>query len=318
LAITTAKTSTDRTIDVAHEDVLRTLDATREGQIFDLNSRAIDQLGSQMLDARIGGIYALERVARDSIPDHPTVMEVLCAFIREHSHEQWPKPAADETEGGVAIHTTRPDVQAALTVIGRRDRQQDRWPIDLAGADLARANLTGADMTGANIAGADLTDADLARAIFTDANLSDSIFTDANLRGAHLTDAHLTDANLTRANLTRANLERANLTRANLERANLHGATLRAARLTAARLTGALLLGADFTEAYLADAELAGAYVTAGHVAGVGRVTGPNFTRAKLAGATWQADTPVPDGWIRGDGSGRLRQANIDTDDAGS
>ena len=38
----------------------------------------------------IGGIYALERIARDSAKDHPTVMEVLTAFIREHSREQWP------------------------------------------------------------------------------------------------------------------------------------------------------------------------------------------------------------------------------------
>ena len=36
---------------------------------------------------RIGGIYALERVARDSEQDHPIVMEVLTAFIREYSRE---------------------------------------------------------------------------------------------------------------------------------------------------------------------------------------------------------------------------------------
>jgi len=47
--------------------------------------KAIEQLGSKELDARIGGIYALERVARDSEKDHRTVMEVLTAFIREHS-----------------------------------------------------------------------------------------------------------------------------------------------------------------------------------------------------------------------------------------
>ena len=54
----------------------------------DRYTKAIEQLGSNKLDVRIGGIYALERVARDSARDHPTVMEVLSAFIREHSHEQ--------------------------------------------------------------------------------------------------------------------------------------------------------------------------------------------------------------------------------------
>ena len=76
---------------------------------------------------RIGGIYALERVARDSRRDHPTVMEVLAAFVRE----QWP-PAEDS--GEPPERTTRPDVQAAATVIGRRAIQYDSQPINLAGA----------------------------------------------------------------------------------------------------------------------------------------------------------------------------------------
>ena len=84
----------------------------------DRYTKAIEQLGSDKLDVRIGGIYALERVARDSARDHPTVMEVLTAFIREHSREQWPPPDTGNPE---QERSTRPDVQAALTVVGRRD-----------------------------------------------------------------------------------------------------------------------------------------------------------------------------------------------------
>ena len=68
----------------------RNFTLSREGQVTDRYTKAIEQLGSDKLDVRIGGIYALERVARDSARDHPTVMEVLTAFIREHSHEPWP------------------------------------------------------------------------------------------------------------------------------------------------------------------------------------------------------------------------------------
>jgi hypothetical protein len=46
---------------------------SREGQVTDRYTKAIEQLGSDKLDVRIGGIYALERVARDSARDHPTV-----------------------------------------------------------------------------------------------------------------------------------------------------------------------------------------------------------------------------------------------------
>lgn len=83
----------------------------------DRYTRAIEQIGSdKSLPVRIGGIYALERVARDSPRDQPTVMEVLAAFIREHSGEQWQRAeaAAEPPE-----RTTRPDVQAAIAVIGR-------------------------------------------------------------------------------------------------------------------------------------------------------------------------------------------------------
>ena len=158
----------------------RTVELTEQGQVTDRYTKAIEQLGSEKLDVRIGGIYALERVARDSVRDHPTVMEVLTAFVREHSHEQWP-----QVEPGTEppARTTRPDVQAAATVIGRRTVRYDSQPVSLESADLTRANLTGANLTIARLTFADLTGADL---------------THADLTGAHLNRANLTGAQLTR------------------------------------------------------------------------------------------------------------------------
>ena len=49
---------------------------------------AIDQLGHAHLDVRLGGIYAIERIARDSPADRAAIGEVLTAFIR--SHAPWP------------------------------------------------------------------------------------------------------------------------------------------------------------------------------------------------------------------------------------
>jgi hypothetical protein len=66
-------------------------------------------------------------------------MEVLTAFIREHSHEQW--PPSDHPASRGQEPSTRPDVQAALTVVGRRDPDRDIQWIDLTGAHLAGADL---------------------------------------------------------------------------------------------------------------------------------------------------------------------------------
>ena len=132
----------------------RTLELTEQGQVTDRYTKAIEQLGSDKLDVRIGGIYALERVARDSSKDHPAVIEVLTAFIREHSREQWPPsdsprdhptvmdvltafirehsheqwPPSDHPASRGQERSPRPDVQAALTVVGRRDPDRDIRP----------------------------------------------------------------------------------------------------------------------------------------------------------------------------------------------
>jgi hypothetical protein len=148
----------------------RTFGLSCEGQVTDRYAKAIEQLGSDKLDVRIGGIYALERVARDSARDHPTVMEVLTAFVREHSREQWPLPEHGTTDPAPPPER-RPDVQAALTVIGRRHASRDipGRPIDLARADLTRADLTDALLFRADLTGACLAQADLARADLTGA-----------------------------------------------------------------------------------------------------------------------------------------------------
>ena len=198
---------------------VRNFTLSRDGQVADRYTKAVDHLGSEKLDVRIGGIYALERVARVSASDHPTVMEVLAAFIREHSREEWPVPEPDISPVR-ANRFPRPDVQSALTVIGRRDRRRDRQQIDLTAAVLSGALLFGADLTRVR-----LVDADLSCAV---------IHTGANLTGANLTNADLSGADLTGGDLT--------------------GATLSAANLAGADLTNVTLAGADFTGANLTDA----------------------------------------------------------------
>jgi hypothetical protein len=98
----------------------RAHELTELGQVTDRYTKAIEQLGSDKLDVRIGGIYALERIARDSPRDHPTVMEVLAAFIREHSSEQPPRPAGEEPRADTPGLLAPGDIQAAVSVIGKR------------------------------------------------------------------------------------------------------------------------------------------------------------------------------------------------------
>src|SRR5437016_5215049 len=69
----------------------RQLAVTQEGQITERYTKAIEELGAtdalgqKRLELRLGGIYALERIARDSEKDHWPIMEILTAYIRQNS-----------------------------------------------------------------------------------------------------------------------------------------------------------------------------------------------------------------------------------------
>ena len=76
------------TVYVAARQIAVTRDqnaVAREGQITDRFTRAIAQLGDDKLSVRIGGIFVLERMARESTQDQWTIVETLAAFIRENT-----------------------------------------------------------------------------------------------------------------------------------------------------------------------------------------------------------------------------------------
>lgn len=91
---------------------------TQEQIITDRFSKAVEQLGSEQLAVRAGAIYSLERIAKDSIRDHWTVMEVLSFFIQDRC----PLQNGDEIS---QKNDAFKDVQAAVIVLGRRNLSQD-------------------------------------------------------------------------------------------------------------------------------------------------------------------------------------------------
>ncbi len=109
---------------------------------------------------------------------------------------------------------------------------------ELAGADLARAQLRDASFQRANLREARMAGADA----------TDARFVSADLTGADFTGATLREADFTRAALRGARLVRADLRRARLFRADLTGADLTGAELTATDFSGATLDGARWTD----------------------------------------------------------------------
>jgi uncharacterized protein YjbI with pentapeptide repeats len=251
--------------------------ATREGQITERFTRAIDQLGAvnekgeKKLEMRLGGIYALERIAKDSRKDHWQVMEILTAYVREiapwngnktpNLQEEPPKPATD--------------IQAVLTVLGRRNREYEREDQRL---NLSRVDIRGADLIGAHLERAGLREAHLEGADLTFAHLDDSNLFQAHLEGAHLREAHL---------------ERAGLREAHLEGLkNGNGAHLEGAFLMQTDMEGAHLYKTHWKGAYVAFANLKGAYLQEADLEGA-ELQKPDLTAVDLRGARGLAVSQV-------------------------
>jgi hypothetical protein len=217
---------TEKNIQITQETALRNFETTREGQITDRFTKAIGQLGEVGLDKlaiRLGGIYALERIARDSERDHWPIMEILTAYVRENA--SW-KEGEHPSQEDIALSETQPtqsnqlppklasDIQAILTVLGRRTHTWEKEANQ-------RLNLGNTDLRGANLQGAHLEKANLYRA-----QLQGATFYRAQLQGAYLHEAQLQGAALYRAHLEEANLYEAQLQGANLEGAHLEVAYL--------------------------------------------------------------------------------------------
>lgn len=233
-----------------------TLQATREqlnlahrGQITERFTRAIDQLGSEHEDVRVGAIFALEHIARDSTTDRSTVLEVLEAYVRSHALRQKEEEEEEEGRATYQPQSTTADVRAALAVLCCKGLDTSA-PLDLSNVEIAAVSLHGAQLESAKLIVTKVYSTDLGRANLRRANLAG-----ADLDGVGLEAADLAEANLLGCSAHGANLRGANLEGANLHTTSLIGSALVNANLRGAKLQGTFLHGADLTGADLAGAD---------------------------------------------------------------
>ncbi|WP_329126905.1 pentapeptide repeat-containing protein [Streptomyces sp. NBC_01465] len=219
---------TDRTLRHTRDRDREQAEIARDGQVTGRYVEAIKLLASERTVERLGGLYALERIMRDSAKDHLTVVEVLAAFVRDQT------VVAPDAEPDPTVPLEE-SVQAALTVLGRRPPLNEPFRIDLRRTNLRAADLQDARLERVRLAGACLEG--------------------ANLIGAHLEEAWLKEARLGGAWLDRAHLEGAFLRGADLHGASLKETHLKGTRLYNADLSTAVGLNPDQVREAVLNAE---------------------------------------------------------------
>lgn len=193
--------ATEKNLMISQDATAKNLEIAQEGLVTQRFSKAIELLGSDKTDVRLGGIYALERIAKESKKDHWPIMEILTAFVRENA--PWKK--------GDPAKPIRTDIQAVLTVLGRREREHEQIGIyrsfyESRRLDLHETNLHGADLFGANFAGIILTKANLTNSRMLNTNLECSILDNADLSESDITDSNFEDSTLSGTLFKTANL----------------------------------------------------------------------------------------------------------------
>ncbi|MBI4829647.1 MAG: pentapeptide repeat-containing protein [Nitrospinae bacterium] len=221
-------------------------------------SRAIEQLGARdggkpILEMRLGGIYTLERLMKET-GDHDfywQIVETLTAYVRKNS------PSKIANIG--ALSAPQKDIQAIVTVIGRRpkDKDRDRVP-DLSMTNLQQINMNRLDAGKLNLTGAHLQAALLLGTHLEGADLEFALLTGANLEKAHLEGAIFKNALIDNAKLREAHLEKADLRWAHLQGALFGGddPTIDAVGLTVEQLEQAYGDDTTLLPTYLRDKKI--------------------------------------------------------------
>ena len=122
------------------------------------------------------------------------------------------------------------DIQAALTVLGRRIEVPgeiiELQSTDLRACYLGELNLRGSILGRAMVAYSDFTDADLSGSWLRRTNFHKTVLIRCNLQNAVLRDAILLESDLSGANLRGTDFSNADLTLANLEGTSFDQATI--------------------------------------------------------------------------------------------
>lgn len=228
--------------------IQRQTDLQHEAQITDRFTKAIEQLGHDKIAVRLGAIYALERVAKDSERDFATIIETLAAYVRERVPRQKPN-AFDEPDvcsadvldaelderKGVRVSI---DVAATISVLARSIPNTSilRTGEQIRRVDLRNVSLVGLDLPGANLSGFRFDNSDLSYANLSEANLTSSSFRGIEFRGG----------NLERSTLNSANFSRSDLREANFSSIQCEGANFRYSQFSETEFEGSQIKNSDF------------------------------------------------------------------------
>ena len=182
------------------ETAQRQADTAQQGLLNERYQRGAEMLGNDVLAVRLGGIYALQRLAEEHPEQyHVQIMRLFCAFVRNPAGKA--EGSILRNRDGRLFPELREDVQEVMRAVGTRsdadiglEKAAPNFRLYLRNANLQHGRLQYLNLSRSYFVAADFSEARL-----NGANLSNADFRYANLSRAILDGVNLTDANLTGA-----------------------------------------------------------------------------------------------------------------------
>ncbi len=175
--------------------------------------QAIAQIGTfndkqPNIEVRLGGIYSLERIAKNSDDEYKKIMDILCAYVRvTASKKQKPQRETEDT---------REDTQAAIDVLGTKKsnlflfEKRNQFRVNLEDCNLSGYRFSELDFNTYSMSGGAIFD--------------NSLFKSAEFHRADLSYGSFDEADLTEANFEHAKLVGARFLGATFKDTKVHGA----------------------------------------------------------------------------------------------
>jgi hypothetical protein len=200
--------------------------------------KAIEHLKDDKIEARIGGIYSLEKIMNENEYYHWKIVEILSTFIRnKRSKKKYEKIIPDsenlddpDIECNIVCHYEIPvemDIQTALTVLGKRNMkfeesdENDDKHIDLSYTNLYHADFVGLHFEKTIFAESILTSRKYYNTYFNKANFYLADFKNSVLKYSHFEESNLNQTNLENTDSFMNYYNKAELTEANFKNSKI-------------------------------------------------------------------------------------------------
>lgn len=216
---------------------LRSMQLSENAQFVGRFDRAVDQLGNEKQQIRIGGVFALIRLSEGEDEDKQAVREIFLEHIREIAGRE------DQAQENLAPPTTTPPVNNSnppLSVNNQnfeKHRREMQLIIDSLGdsiyeleaTDLSNTKLKGLNFNSCQCTRWNFRGSYLDGAVFNNSRLLDSVFAQASLKNVSFINSYLEGANFEGADLSFVDFSGALLSNVNFDGADLRGANLSSA-----------------------------------------------------------------------------------------